>query len=68
MPPARPPKKENPFNKFEEDKDDSMQIMEKQPLPLEQMFEERAIGGNMGQGGANIQGDNMDAFLNQHEK
>jgi hypothetical protein len=45
-----------------------MQIMEKQPLPLEQMFEERAIGGNMGQGGANIQGDNMDAFLNQHEK
>lgn len=44
-----------------------MQIQEK--MPLQQMFEERPIGGgynNMGQGGggANIMGDNMDMLLN----
>lgn len=68
----RQPKKENPFNKFEEDKDDSMQIMEK-PL-AEKLFAERPMDGfhnNMSQGsglGAQIQADNMDAFLSDHEK
>ena len=43
-----------------------MQIQEK--MPLQQMFEERPIGGGyMGQGGndngANIMGDNMDMLL-----
>jgi len=55
------PKKENPFAKFEEDKDDSMQIRDKSMAEI--MFSEK---NNLG--GGHIQAENMDAFLSQHEK
>lgn len=73
------PKKNNPFNndKFEEDKDDSMQINSNKPyngdVPLaEVMFNQDRpdLRKNMSQNsqGAQIQADNMDAFLSAHEK
>ena len=66
----RPPKKQNPFNKFEEDKDDSMQIGDK-PM-AEVMFGdsnqimEKQVSQNSG--GLNIQADNMDDMLSFQEK
>ena len=45
-----------------------MQIHEKEPLPIEQMFEGRPFGQNKGGAGAQIKADNMDALLSAHER
>lgn len=62
--PRPPPKKDNPFNKFEEDKDDSMQIAD---VPLAEALFAQPNLGKQGSTG-HIQADNMDAFLSAHEK
>jgi hypothetical protein len=64
----RPSKKQNPFNeKFEDEKDDSMQIADK-PM-AEQLFGDNSSSmGQIPDKGQVIQADKLDQFLSQNEK